>query len=192
MANISPYITAFSEAVYGEEVRGAMIDLANAVNNEVESNTSNVSNYTSNINNKMADLQTSQNEVMAAQTQCNAINNQAIASASTAVDAKNTAITSGTKSQSYAVGGTNSRAGEDLDNAKYYNESAKASATECNQALEQANEVLEHARAEVAGYSFWIETDERKKDAGYLYVDTSATGNRFGIDTDGFLYVEVI
>ena len=39
------------------------------------------------------------------------------------------AAASATKSESYAVGGTSSRTGEDTDNAKYYKEQAAASAT---------------------------------------------------------------
>lgn len=39
MANISPEIQAFRDAVKGEEVRGSMISLAQKINTEVETNT---------------------------------------------------------------------------------------------------------------------------------------------------------
>lgn len=42
MADISREIKAFESAEYGAEVRGAMISLANAVNDEVKTNTSDV------------------------------------------------------------------------------------------------------------------------------------------------------
>jgi len=57
---------------------------------------------------------------------------QASTSASTASTAATTATTQATKAQSYAVGGTNSRTGEDTDNAKYYKEQAEASAAQLN------------------------------------------------------------
>lgn len=47
-----------------------------------------------------------------------------VQSASASLSASN-AETNATKSQSYAVGGTGSRTGEDTDNAKYYNEKAQ-------------------------------------------------------------------
>ena len=46
-----------------------------------------------------------------------------------AASSASTATTQATKSQSYAVGGTSSRTGEDTDNAKYYKEQATTAAT---------------------------------------------------------------
>ena len=42
MADISQEINDFKNAIYGEEVRGSMISLAEKLNTEVESNTTNV------------------------------------------------------------------------------------------------------------------------------------------------------
>ena len=50
-------------------------------------------------------------------------------SASDARDSKNAASASATLSESWAVGGTNSRTGEDTNNSKYYSEQADDSAT---------------------------------------------------------------
>ena len=41
MANITPEINDFKNAIYGEEVRGSMISLAEKLNQEVENNTQN-------------------------------------------------------------------------------------------------------------------------------------------------------
>nr|DAJ05033.1 MAG TPA: major tropism determinant [Bacteriophage sp.] len=40
---------------------------------------------------------------------------------------KNSALASATEAKSYAIGGTDSRAGEDIDNSKYYSEKSQAS-----------------------------------------------------------------
>ena len=53
---------------------------------------------------------------------------EASSSASTATTAATTATTQATKAESFAVGGTGSRTGEDTDNAKYYKEHAEAAA----------------------------------------------------------------
>ena len=53
---------------------------------------------------------------------------EASSSASTASTASTTATTQATKAESYAVGGTGSRTGENTDNAKYYKEQAEAAA----------------------------------------------------------------
>lgn len=50
----------------------------------------------------------------------------ATAKATEANASKDTAIAKATEAQSYAIGGTGTRAGEDTDNAKYYKEQAKA------------------------------------------------------------------
>ena len=52
-----------------------------------------------------------------------------VQSASASLSASN-AETNATKAQSYAVGGTGSRTGEDTDNAKYYNEQAQKALSE--------------------------------------------------------------
>ena len=52
-----------------------------------------------------------------------------VQSASASLSASN-AETNATKSQSYAVGGTGTRTGEDTDNAKYYNEQAQKALSE--------------------------------------------------------------
>lgn len=52
-----------------------------------------------------------------------------VQSANASLSASN-AETNATKSQSYAVGGTGSRTGEDTDNAKYYNEQAQQALSE--------------------------------------------------------------
>lgn len=44
-----------------------------------------------------------------------------------ALTSKNSALASATEAKSYAIGGTDSRAGEDIDNSKYYSEKSQAS-----------------------------------------------------------------
>ena len=51
---------------------------------------------------------------------------------------KNSALASALESKSYAVGGTNSRTGENTDNSKYYSEKAQASSQTAQSYAEQA------------------------------------------------------
>jgi len=54
MANISTEIKNLQDAVYGEEVRGSMVSLANKLNTEVENNTQGVNEAITDTNNAAA------------------------------------------------------------------------------------------------------------------------------------------
>lgn len=74
---------------------------------------------------------------------------KAQASQSAAAASESNAAASATKAQSYAVGGTNSRTGEDTDNAKYYSQqsarSQSAAATSADTASTKAEEAAANA-----------------------------------------------
>lgn len=186
MADISSYIKAFTDAVYGEDVRGAMVGLANALNEEVETDSSNVASYTNNINTQMSVLGSRQNEVENMLAESNRINMTAIESASSARTSETNSEVYSKNAQSYAVGGTNSRPQEDVDNARYYCNSAASSKEACSEILDQAEAYFQSAKDEVAGFNFYVEPA-----TGELYVDTKSQTVNFVIDEYGDLYVEV-
>lgn len=86
MADISQEINDFKNAIYGEEVRGSMISLAEKLNTEVESNTTNV------------------NQAVATANAASTAANQAVQDAATTLQAANQAVTSAEGSASAAAG----------------------------------------------------------------------------------------
>lgn len=133
---------------------------------------------------------------------------EASSSASSASDSailsgqKSTAAhASAVKSESYAVGGTSSRAGEDADNAKYYKEQAflhKQAAETAKQAAETARTEAENlasdssssaanaaASAVTAGKKSEEASVQAKKSESYAI---GGTGTRTGEDTDNAKY----
>ena len=76
MADISQEINDFKNAIYGEEVRGSMISLAEKINTEVEANTTNV------------------NQAVSTANSASSAANQAVADANTTLQAANQAVTS--------------------------------------------------------------------------------------------------
>ena len=84
MANIQPEIDDFQNAVYGEEVRGSMISLAEKINTEVEAGTTNINNQTTIITAKVQEADDALSQTDAAADAANA--------AASAADASRTAI----------------------------------------------------------------------------------------------------
>lgn len=99
-------------------------------------------NYLADIKVEVAKAQASQSA--AAKSESNAKASEIAAAAS-----ESNAAASATKAQSYATGGTNSRAGEDTDNAKYYSQqsaqSQSAAATSADTASTKAKEAAASA-----------------------------------------------
>ena len=84
MANIQPEIDDFQNAVYGEEVRGSLISLAEKLNSEVEAGTTNINNQTTIITSKVHEADDALAQTGAAADAANA--------AASAADASRTAI----------------------------------------------------------------------------------------------------
>ena len=93
MADISQEINDFKNAIYGEEVRGSMISLAEKINTEVEENTTNV------------------NQAVSTANSASSAANQAVADANTTLQAANQAVTSAEGSASAAAGSASAAAG---------------------------------------------------------------------------------
>lgn len=79
--------------------------------------------------NKTYSFSVKDNSITENKLQPNFLSDIKVQSASASLSASN-AKTNATKAQSYAVGGTGTRTGEDTDNAKYYNEQAQKALSE--------------------------------------------------------------
>lgn len=100
-------------------------------------------NYLADIKVEVAKAQA--NQSAAAKSESNAKASETAAAAS-----ESNAAASATKAQSYAVGGTNSRTGEDTDNAKYYSQQAAQSRSAAATSADTANTKAEEAEASAA------------------------------------------
>lgn len=99
--------------------------------------------------NYLADIKVEVAKAQASQSAAAKSESNAKASETAAAASESNAAASATKAQSYAVGGTNSRTGEDTDNAKYYSQqsarSQSAAATSADTASTKAKEAAASA-----------------------------------------------
>lgn len=116
--------------------------------------------------------------------------NEAAASADNAVASATSADTYAKKSQSYAVGGTGTREGEDADNAKYYYEQTKRISQSKNGMIPMGTITfaeLSNPDNQQTGYFFNISdsfvSDERFKDGSGIFY---GAGNNVLRTADGF------
>lgn len=123
MADISQEINDFKNAIYGEEVRGSMISLAEKLNTEVEENTTNV------------------NQAVSTANSASSAANQAVQDANTTLQAANQAVTSAAGSASAAAGSASAAA----EHATDAEESATAAANSAAAAAKSAADAAEAA-----------------------------------------------
>ena len=146
MADISKYLEDILSAIYGEEVRHSIHDAIAAIDNEVytgvedakaevakaaaqaanaaasaQSAATSASTASQAATRAGASVTSAANEANRAKTEAD----KAAGSASSASSSASKAAASATLSQSWATGDTNSRAGEESNNSKYYAEQAK-------------------------------------------------------------------
>ena len=124
MADISQEINDFKNAIYGEEVRGSMISLAQKLNTEVEGNTTNV------------------NQAVETANSASSAANQAVQDANTTLKAANQAVKNAAGSASAAAGSASAAAGSAEDAAESA-AAASGSASAAAQSAANAAEVAE-------------------------------------------------
>lgn len=100
--------------------------------------------------NYLADIKVEVAKAQASQSAAAKSESNAKASEAAAAISESNAAASATKSQSYAVGGTNSRTGEDTDNAKYYSQQSAQSRSAAAASADTANTKAEEAAASAA------------------------------------------
>lgn len=100
--------------------------------------------------NYLADIKVEVAKAQASQSATAKSESNAKASETAAATSESNAAASATKSQSYAVGGTNSRTGEDTDNAKYYSQQSAQSQSAAATSADTANTKAEEAEASAA------------------------------------------
>lgn len=106
--------------------------------------------------------------------------------ASNATSAETRAEADATLSESWAVGGTSTRQGEDTNNSKYFSEQSQAYRNACEDFRDQAEDLVETATARLTGLTMQVNFTD-----GCLYYDV-ATGLILSIDnTTGNLMWEI-
>lgn len=103
----------------------------------------------------------------------NSINSTAEASADDAKD-------SATLSESYAIGGTNTRDGENTDNSKYYSQQAQASKDQAQNMLTETQQILEEVNKKLVYTEFTINFETGQLE----YNDLSAHNYEFTVNHD--------
>ena len=100
--------------------------------------------------NYLADIKVEVAKAQASQSAAAKSESNAKASETAAATSESNAAASATKAQSYATGGTNSRTGEDTDNAKYYSQQSAQSQSAAAESADTANTKAEEAEASAA------------------------------------------
>lgn len=95
--------------------------------------------------NYLADIKVEVAKAQASQSAAAKSESNAKASETAAATSESNAAASATKAQSYATGGTNSRTGEDTDNAKYYSQQSAQSQSAAATSADTANTKAEEA-----------------------------------------------
>lgn len=98
----------------------------------------------------LGDIKVEAAKAQASQSAAAKSESNAKASETAAATSESNAATSATKAQSYATGGTNSRTGEDTDNAKYYSQQSAQSQSAAATSADTANTKAEEAAASAA------------------------------------------
>lgn len=147
MADISQEIQAFQEAVYGEEVRGSMVSLAEKLNDVSEDTEDRVDNFTANINTAINNANTAasnaNSKAIAADTAANAANAAATNANGKATNASN-AATSANQAATAANQAANNATQAEANRAAA--ETARQNAESTRQANEQSRQTAESAR----------------------------------------------
>ena len=100
--------------------------------------------------NYLADIKVEVAKAKASETAAAKSESNAKASETAAATSESNAAESATKAQSYATGGTNSRTGEDTDNAKYYSQQSAQSQSAAAESADTASTKAEEAAASAA------------------------------------------
>ena len=140
MADISTEISAFQNAVYGEEVRGSMISLAEKLNDVCEDNEDTVDSFTSSITTAISNAESATSDANTATARAN----NAATSANTAASSANTAAANANAANASFTDAEAARVA--AETARAAAESARASAESSRASAENARVTAENAR----------------------------------------------
>jgi len=177
MADISQEINDFQNAVYGEDVRGSLISLAQKVNADGE-----------NALTEVADQVTRIDGIAEEATQALSDANIALNAANEAISEAQETLTAGAQqvqeaagsadlAESWAIGNKGIRPGENSNNSKYFSEQSKADA---DRAKDEADRAAQYSA--VVAPSFHIDWNTME-----LIQDTQGTGIIFTLDENKVL-----
>lgn len=189
MADISAEIQAFRDAVYGEEVRGSMISLAQKVNADGENALSQVAQQVTRIDGIAAEatqtLNSANTAINNANTALNAANEAIVEAQDTlaeGADQVHQAAGSAALAESWARGNKGIRPGENNNNSKYFSDQSKADAERAKQEADRAAQY-----SAVVAPTFHIDWDTME-----LIQDTQGSGIVFSLDENKVLSFEFV
>lgn len=138
MADISKEIQDFQEAECGEEVRGSMISLAEKVNADGEKALSDVAAQVIRINGVATRADKALSDANTATVRANATIDHADDVLDDATIQARASAGSAKLSESWAVGGTGTRAGENTNNSEYHSNQARTAAADARTEADRA------------------------------------------------------
>lgn len=141
MADISTEIAAFQNAVYGEEVRGSMISLAEKLNDVTEDCEADVASFETSITAAIADAETAAASANNAASSATSAASSATSAASSATTAATNATTAANNANTLNTNITSA------ENARVTAETARATAERSRASAETARATAESARA---------------------------------------------
>lgn len=151
MADISKEIREVREAVYGEEVRGSIISIAEKVNADGEVALGNVDAQITRINAVAARADKAISDANAATTRANITIDHADDVLTDATTQARASAGSAKLSESWAVGGTGTRTGENTNNSEYHSNQARTAATD---ARNEADRAARYSQIVAPGFYF--------------------------------------
>ena len=177
MADISQEINNFQDAVYGEDVRGSLISLAQKVNADGESALSEVAEQVTRIDGIAEEATQALSDANTALNTANVAINEAQETLTAGAQQVQEAAGSAVLSESWAIGGTGTRTGENSNNSKYFSEQSKSDA---DRAKEEADRAAQYSA--VIAPSFHIDWNTME-----LIQDSQGTGITFTLDENKVL-----
>ena len=142
MADISAEIQAFRDAVYGEEVRGSMISLAEKVNADGENALSEVAEQVTRIDGIAEEATQTLNNAITAINTANEAINEAVNTLNEGEQQVQQAAGSAKLAESWTRGLTGVRPGENTNNSEFFSMQSKAQA---DRAKEEADRAQQYA-----------------------------------------------
>ena len=178
--DLTEEINDWRSARYGREVRSAQISALEKTQDQMNGAIDYITKKGELIDKTVEDVNQVKEEAEQAVTDAKEQAEAAAGSASEANQYKEDAAGSATLSESWAIGGTNTREGENTNNSKYY---AGQSQVEANRARDEADRAAQYSSIVAPG--FFLDPED-----GTLYIK-SGVGVDFAVDEDAIIYWKI-
>lgn len=178
MADISAEIAAFQSAIYGEEVRGSMVSLAEKLNDVCEDNETLVNTHNTEIATAISNAQAATSAANTATTNANTATTNANTATTNANNARTAANNAATAANNAATAATSTNTSvQSAEAARVSAENARASAESTRVANEQSRQTAETARASAETSRASAESARASAEAVRQSNETTRQGN---------------